>query len=286
MAEFGENIRQKREELGITQQTLADSLYVTRQAVSKWENGSRYPDLLTAKKLSAELGTSLDELLADDNMHTYAEVNPVIEYPFYKRIQTALFAAAFSTNLILLIWYIGFHMIDYPSFMNEWESAAQLVGLFVSGIIAATLLFGVIKSVQDAITPRTAALIATTIVGVDFINQVIVDILNAKNNTRNENSILSFIVFGIIDILFILLTLLYFLSDKPRSPIPIYIISGFVIFIFSASYIKTLLGYIGTAQLPKYIMTSTLRLFAVLLIPTLFIYMTAVLYRKRRLAKN
>lgn len=38
-----------REEKGITQQTLADYLYVTRQAVSRWEGGSRYLDLLAAK---------------------------------------------------------------------------------------------------------------------------------------------------------------------------------------------------------------------------------------------
>ena len=76
MAEFGENIRKAREELGITQQTLADKLYVTRQAVSRWENGSRYPDLLTAKALAKSLDTSLDDLLADDDLHTYPEVNP------------------------------------------------------------------------------------------------------------------------------------------------------------------------------------------------------------------
>lgn len=103
MAEFGENIRKAREEMGITQQTLADKLYVTRQAVSRWENGSRYPDLLTAKSLAAALETSLDELLANDDMRTYPEVNPVIEYPLTKRVQTALFAAAFAINLILLL---------------------------------------------------------------------------------------------------------------------------------------------------------------------------------------
>ena len=67
MAEFGENIRRAREELGITQQTLADKLYVTRQAVSRWENGSRYPDLMTAKKLAAaisayEIGAEKEQL--------------------------------------------------------------------------------------------------------------------------------------------------------------------------------------------------------------------------------
>ena len=51
-------------------------------------------------------------------------------------------------------------------------------------------------------------------------------------------------------------------------------------------YLSTLIGVIGTPKVTKYMMTSSLRLFAVLLIPTLFIYMTAVLNRKRKLAKK
>ena len=77
MAEFGENLRKAREKKGITQQTLADQIYVTRQAVSRWEGGSRYPDLMTAKKLAALLGTTLDELVRDDDLHRLPEVNPV-----------------------------------------------------------------------------------------------------------------------------------------------------------------------------------------------------------------
>ena len=83
MAEFGENIRKAREEKGITQQTLADKLFVSRQAVSRWENGSRYPDLLTAKSLAAALDTALDKLLDNDDMQNYPDVNPVIEYPYH-----------------------------------------------------------------------------------------------------------------------------------------------------------------------------------------------------------
>ena len=52
LAEFGENLKRVREQKGLTQQTLADNLYVTRQAVSRWEGGSRYPDLMTAKKMA------------------------------------------------------------------------------------------------------------------------------------------------------------------------------------------------------------------------------------------
>lgn len=286
MAEFGENIKQKREELGITQQTLADSLFVTRQAVSRWENGSRYPDLLTANKLAAQLGVKLDDLLENDNMQTYAEVNPVIEYPVNKRILTALFASAFSVNLILLLWKFGFYMIDYPRLINEWDTAAYLVGLVLFAVITFALLYGVIKSIRDDMTPQVSVKIITIIVGFDLINQLTVDILNAQNNNLNANSIISLVFFGIIDIVFIVFTILYFRFDKPEMPLPIYIVAGLEIFINSASYIYTLIGYIGTAQLPKYIMVSTLRMFAVLVIPALFIYMTAVLHRKRKLAKT
>ena len=37
--EFGEKLRQAREAKGMTQQKLADRLFVTRQAVSRWECG-------------------------------------------------------------------------------------------------------------------------------------------------------------------------------------------------------------------------------------------------------
>ena len=90
MAEFGENLKNVREQKGYTQQTLADHLYVTRQAVSRWEGGSRYPDLMTAKKMAQFLEVSLDELLTDDDMRLYAEKNAIIENPIAKRGQLIL----------------------------------------------------------------------------------------------------------------------------------------------------------------------------------------------------
>lgn len=285
MAEFGENIRRAREELGVTQQTLADQLYVTRQAVSRWENGSRYPDLLTAKRLAASLDTTLDDLLADDDMHTYPEVNPVIEYPLYKRVQTALFSAAFMVNLVQFIWYIGFMVIEYR-FMLDWERGGGVASIVTSAVITGTLLYGAFKSARDSVTPRTAARIATIIIGVDILNQLVLQYFNWRNRQFDLNSITGLSIYLFFDIAFIVLVLVFFLSEKPRSPIPIYIVAGINIFMVIAAYTTSLLGAVGTAQITKFMMTSSLRIFAVLLIPTLFIYMTAVLYRKRRLAKT
>ena len=292
MAEFGENIRRAREELGITQQTLADKLYVTRQAVSRWENGSRYPDLLTAKRLSEGLNTSLDELLNDDDMRTYPEVNPVIEYPLHKRVQTALFAAAVITNLIMVIWYIGFILTSYDRiFMTEWEKISQMAGFISTVLITGILIYGLIKSVMDRITPNIAARIAVMIVGVDMLNALVVQYCNYHGLTHTVTAEetagrLAFsILYLLIDSAFIISVLLFFCGKKPHSPIPVYIWSGVVIAGNLYSYLYTFIGAIGTAQITKFILTSSLRIFAVLLIPTLFIYMTATLYRKRQLAK-
>ncbi len=50
-------------------QQLADKLYVSRQTVCRWENGSRCPDLITAKKLALELDVSMDELISDEDVN-------------------------------------------------------------------------------------------------------------------------------------------------------------------------------------------------------------------------
>ena len=288
MAEFGENVRKAREEMGITQQTLADKLYVTRQAVSRWENGSRYPDLLTAKSLAKALDTSLDELLVDDDMRTYPEVNPVLEYPLHKRVQTALFAAAFVTNLITVIWYIGFILTESRVYMTDWEGVSQIVGAVTTAMVTGILLYGLIKSIKDTVNPNTAARIAVMIVGVDMLNALAVLYCNYRNYTVtwSVGYIAGSILYQLIDAAFIVSVLVFFCGKKPHSPIPVYILSGIVILSYLYSYMSTFIGHIGTPQVTRFVMSSSLRLVAVLLIPTLFIYMTAVLHRKRRLAKS
>lgn len=70
---FGENIRKLREKANLTQQQLADRLYVSRQTISRWESGVRCPDLITAKKLAMELDISLDELISDEEVKNMPE---------------------------------------------------------------------------------------------------------------------------------------------------------------------------------------------------------------------
>lgn len=289
MAEFGENIRKAREKLGITQQTLADRLYVTRQAVSRWENGSRYPDLLTAKRLSQELDATLDDLLSNDDMHTYPEVNPLIEYPLHKRVQTALFAASVVTNLIVLIWYLGFILTGSErDFISHWDKVSQFTGMLSTALITVVLIIGLVQSIKDKITPSVAARLAVMIIGVYMLNALAVDYCYYRNQTAETAYIyiILTVAYLLVYTAMILSILRFFCGKKPHSPIPVYIFSGIMIVYDLWEYLSTVTVMSGSPMVTKYMMISILRMLADLLIPALLIYMTAVLDRKRKLAKK
>lgn len=60
----GKFIATMRKELGLTQQQLAEKLDISFQAVSKWENGSAYPNIEILYDLAIALGVTIDEILA------------------------------------------------------------------------------------------------------------------------------------------------------------------------------------------------------------------------------
>ncbi len=66
MNELGNKIAGKRKDLGITQADFADRLCVTRQTVSRWENGSVMPDIDKIGDIASLLGVSCDYLLKDE----------------------------------------------------------------------------------------------------------------------------------------------------------------------------------------------------------------------------
>lgn len=66
----GEVINKRRKELGLTQNQLAKSLHISFQSVSKWENGTAYPDIETLPKLAAALHTTVDALLGYSSVVT------------------------------------------------------------------------------------------------------------------------------------------------------------------------------------------------------------------------
>lgn len=63
---LGERLKESRINKGYSQGDVADFLHISRQSISKWENGNSYPDLDNLVKLSTYYEVSIDELLKEN----------------------------------------------------------------------------------------------------------------------------------------------------------------------------------------------------------------------------
>ncbi len=71
--EFNEKLQELRKRKGLTQEELAELLYVSRTAVSKWESGRGFPNIESLKAISKYFSVSLDDLLSGEVLLTIAE---------------------------------------------------------------------------------------------------------------------------------------------------------------------------------------------------------------------
>ena len=71
--EFHEKLQELRKRKGLTQEELAQTLFVSRTAVSKWESGRGYPNLDSLKGIAKFFSVTIDELLSGDEVLTIAE---------------------------------------------------------------------------------------------------------------------------------------------------------------------------------------------------------------------
>ena len=149
--DFGEKIKELREAKGMTQQNLADRLFVTRQTVSRWEGGSRYPDLVTAKNLADILDTSVDSLMADDSsMHieqrarSYGRLAGKIE-----TMVIALCVAISFGNLFFSCWWLRDCAVEGLFTSDHWYFPfLSIIDILFSAFFALMLTSSMIKTIK------------------------------------------------------------------------------------------------------------------------------------------
>ena len=71
--EFNEKLQELRKQKGLTQEELAQALFVSRTAISKWESGRGYPNIDSLKAIAKFFGVTVDELLSGEELLTIAE---------------------------------------------------------------------------------------------------------------------------------------------------------------------------------------------------------------------
>lgn len=112
---FDENLRALRKEKDFSQEYLAERMNVSRQTISKWENGTAMPDLKKLTELAELFDTSMDELLGTsspvprDDVYSIEDVNKIVKAELEKydskhkarRIITSLSIIFLAIGLII-----------------------------------------------------------------------------------------------------------------------------------------------------------------------------------------
>ncbi len=71
--EFNEKLQELRKNKGLTQEELAEKLFVSRTAISKWESGRGYPSIDSLKERARYFSVTIDELICPEEILSAAE---------------------------------------------------------------------------------------------------------------------------------------------------------------------------------------------------------------------
>lgn len=104
--EVSTQIKKYRSAMALSQEELAERIYVTRQTISNWETGKSYPDIHSLLLLSSLFDISLDQLIKGDVETMKKEINKE-EVTKFNKIST-LFSALFAASLIAFIPLVVF----------------------------------------------------------------------------------------------------------------------------------------------------------------------------------
>ena len=145
--EFNEKLQELRKQKGLTQEELAQILFVSRAAVSKWESGRGYPNIDSLKAIARFFSVTIDELLSGDQVLTIAEEdNRQKEHRFKNLVYGLLDLSAILCLFLPFFGQKGEGMVQAVSLLNLTGVPAylKLVYSLSVGIVAATGLLTLI----------------------------------------------------------------------------------------------------------------------------------------------
>lgn len=113
-------ISKRRKELGLTQQELADKLFVSDKVISKWETGKSVPDTSILVELANVLEISLDELLKSGKETTEQNIKTAVADKVDVKYKNVLLI----TSLFIVIGTVLFSVakiLDYKDYYQEYQ---------------------------------------------------------------------------------------------------------------------------------------------------------------------
>ena len=117
--EFHEKLQKLRKQKGLTQEELAQQLFVSRTAVSKWESGRGYPNIESLKDLAAFFSVTLDELLSGEELLHAAQEDLYQQKKDFRRWSFSLLDV--SASLLLLLPLFGQTVNGQVQSVSLWQ---------------------------------------------------------------------------------------------------------------------------------------------------------------------
>lgn len=271
MPNFGDNLKKAREKNNLTQQALADKLYVTRQAVSRWENNARYPDIITLKKISNILNISVDKLLCEEDISIYENLKKSASH---KKLTILL-----SVYLILSLPY----MIPY---IMEWLNmllisnmtiyySYYILNFFIN--LGVAILF-LIYNIKHRLNHKNIKLLLIIYFSANVINPIILFFDRGLFNGYIIAVSMSF------NIMFYVLCVIainrFFVKDNNRSPVLLYFcflidfLKAFSTFIQMITVVNNNIFIPAENSMTLFVLIWITRLFLAFLKFTIFFYIT------------
>ena len=108
--EFHEKLQKLRKQKGLTQEELADMLFVSRTAVSKWESGRGYPNIESLKAISKFFRVTVDDLLSGEELLTLSEEDHKKKESRFRELVFGLLDL--GSAMLLFLPFFGQHAED------------------------------------------------------------------------------------------------------------------------------------------------------------------------------
>lgn len=146
--EFNEKLQQLRKKNKLTQEQLAEKLYVSRTAISKWESAKGYPNIESLKCISKLFSVSIDELLSSDELITLAEcenrssikriyrlISGIIDLMAISFIVLPLYAKEVGNDIIYSVNLLSFTDTSNINCYIYWAISLLIIGMGIGILI-------------------------------------------------------------------------------------------------------------------------------------------------------
>lgn len=153
---FGEKLKKLRNDNELTQEQLAEKIFVTRTAISKWETNNGFPSIDSLKTISNLFGISIDDLITDEDIKNKKLLDEKMAKRFYFVAISFLGITVLFTLLAYflkqpyfnigsicgLIGYVTFGILSKPKYKR-----LQMRKLVIPYVISRAVIFAVVIGV-------------------------------------------------------------------------------------------------------------------------------------------